>query len=182
MSCPRAVRRRPNKDVGAVGVGEVHRLNVDDDGARRAVLADELLHAAAESVGIGEKQWSVDARDKNTGVTSRPFDRRFRDSGRDPGSRPRRRTDVCDDRAISSSSESTTPITIPAMIPTKGCPAIAPRKNAKSAAVDPVVAPHLDQRHEPDHRIDHDRAEGRALGGPRRGSPETASSRGRTRR
>jgi hypothetical protein len=42
------------EDVGAVGVGEVDRLGVEDD--RRRAVADQLAQPRPEAIGVGEEE------------------------------------------------------------------------------------------------------------------------------
>ena len=123
-----------HEDVRAVRVGEEHRLGVDDDAGRRVVAERELVDARAEVVGVGEEQRTVDPQDEDRrGSVTRPGWSSRSWKTPETGSRPNGRTEVREERAISSSSESATPMRMPAMIPKARMPSIAAAKNTKSA-------------------------------------------------
>jgi hypothetical protein len=97
----------------------------------RPVLSGQILHLGPKPVRVGE-EWAVDSDDDDCPGWS-PCSRAGRRRGRpEAGSRPSCRTDVREERAIRSSSDRTTPIRIPAMIPTHRIPIIGPdRRNRR---------------------------------------------------
>ena len=78
------------------------------------------------------------------------------------GSRRSSRIEVREERQISSSSDRTTPIRIPWMIPKKRIPSARAHEEQPVGPVDRVVAPPLGERDQAQHRVDHDRRERRA--------------------